>query len=144
MRGTEHFKQTIKTFLDNKASEDELFAQKYNNPNKNLDDCVTYILNWVQASGCSGFSDMEIYGQCIHYFDEDSIDIGKPIECNVVVNHHIELTDEEKSTYIGQLGDLIIHAETLKQVLKLDADVDVKGIKADAISSLDKRDDING
>lgn len=97
MRGTEYFKQTIKAFLDNKASEDELFVQKYNNPNKNLDDCVTYILNWVQASGCSGFSDMEIYGQCIHYFDEDSIDIGKPIECNVVVNHHIELTDEEKA-----------------------------------------------
>ncbi|MBQ3641626.1 hypothetical protein II906_06870, partial [bacterium] len=53
------------------------------------------------------------------------------------------LSDEEKSTYIGQLGDLIAHAETLKQVLKLDAEVDVKGIKADAISSLDKRDDIN-
>ena len=53
------------------------------------------------------------------------------------------LSDEEKSTYIGQLGDLIIHAETLKQVLTLDADVDVKGIKSDAISSLDKRDDIN-
>lgn len=53
------------------------------------------------------------------------------------------LSDEEKLTYIGQLGDLIIHAETLKQVLTLDADVDVKGIKSDAISSLDKRDDIN-
>lgn len=53
------------------------------------------------------------------------------------------LSDEEKSTYIGQLGDLIAHVETLKQVLKLDAEVDVKGIKADAISSLDKRDDIN-
>ena len=53
------------------------------------------------------------------------------------------LSDEEKTTYIGQLGDLIAHAETLKQVLKLDAEVDVKGIKADAISSLDKRDDIS-
>ena len=26
--------------------EDELFAAKYDNPDKNIDDCVTYILNW--------------------------------------------------------------------------------------------------
>ena len=35
--------------------EDELFAAKYDNPDKNIDDCVTYILNWVQKSGCNGF-----------------------------------------------------------------------------------------
>lgn len=32
-----------------------------------------------------------------HYFDEDNIDIGKEIQCKVVVNHHIELTEEEKA-----------------------------------------------
>ena len=32
-----------------------------------------------------------------HAFDEDHIDIGKEIQCNVVVNHHVELTDEEKA-----------------------------------------------
>lgn len=36
--------------------EDELFAAKYDNPDKNIDDCVTYILNWVQKSGCNGFA----------------------------------------------------------------------------------------
>ena len=91
MKGTEHFKQTIKAFLDNKAANDELFAQSYNKPHKNLDACVTYVLNWVQGTGCCGFSDEEIYG------DEDHIDIGKEIQCNVVVNHHVELTDEEKA-----------------------------------------------
>ena len=39
--------------------EDELFAAKYDNPDKNIDDCVTYILNWVQKSGCNGFCDDE-------------------------------------------------------------------------------------
>lgn len=97
MKGTEHFKQTIKAFLDRKAASDELFAQNYSKPHKTLDDCVTYVLNWVQRTGCSGFSDDEIFGQCIHFFDEDGIDIGKPIECKVVVNHHIELTEEEKA-----------------------------------------------
>lgn len=32
-----------------------------------------------------------------HYYDEDNLDIGKPIQCNVVVNHTIELTDKEKA-----------------------------------------------
>ena len=32
-----------------------------------------------------------------HYYDEDSIEVGKPINCNVVVNHAIILTDEEKA-----------------------------------------------
>lgn len=31
-----------------------------------------------------------------HYYDEDSIEVGKQINCNVVVNHAIVLTEEEK------------------------------------------------
>ena len=31
-----------------------------------------------------------------HYYDENDIEIGKPISCNVMVNHHVELTEEEK------------------------------------------------
>ena len=36
--------------------EDELFAAKYDNPDKNIDDCVTYILNWVQKSVATAFA----------------------------------------------------------------------------------------
>lgn len=32
-----------------------------------------------------------------HYFDEDNIDIGSPINAHVVVNHVVELTAEEKA-----------------------------------------------
>lgn len=32
-----------------------------------------------------------------HYYDEQDIDIGKPVGCKVVVNHTVELTDEEKA-----------------------------------------------
>ncbi|MDA6859547.1 Cas9 inhibitor AcrIIA9 family protein, partial [Escherichia coli] len=48
-------------------------AKNYRNPAKNIDDCVTYILNYVQKSGCNGFSDGEIYGQAVHYYDENEI-----------------------------------------------------------------------
>lgn len=32
-----------------------------------------------------------------HYYDEADIEIGKPIDCKVVVNHTVELTEEEKA-----------------------------------------------
>lgn len=97
MKGTEHFKRTIQAFLEQRAAEDELFAVNYRNPAKNIDDCITYILNYVQKSGCNGFSDDEIFGQALHFYDEADIKVGKPIDCKVVVNHTVELTEEEKA-----------------------------------------------
>lgn len=94
---TEHFKRTIQAYLDSRAAEDKLFAASYNKPYKNIDECVTYILNWVKNSGCNGFTDGEIYSQSAHYYDEDDIEVGKPPKCQVVVNHAVELTDEEKA-----------------------------------------------
>ena len=51
----------------------------------------------MKESGCNGFADDEIYSLAMHYYDEDDIDIGKPLKCNVVVNHTIVLTEEEKA-----------------------------------------------
>ena len=84
-------------YLEQRAAEDTLFANKYRNPAKNIDDCVTHILNFVQRSGCNGFTDGEIFGQAIHYFEENEIEVGKPMDCQVIVNHVVELTAEEKA-----------------------------------------------
>ncbi len=84
-------------YLEQRAEEDALFAKKYRNPAKNMDECVTHILNYVQKSGCSGFTDGEIFGQAIHYYEENEIEVGKPMNCQVVVNHVVELTEEEKA-----------------------------------------------
>ncbi|MBD5357724.1 MAG: PcfK-like protein [Bacteroides sp.] len=97
MKGTEHFKATIKNYLDKRAQEDELFRAKYETTTRTIDDVVTYILNEVKASGCCGFSDDEIFGMAVHVIDEPNIEIGKPIRANVVINHHVELTEEEKA-----------------------------------------------
>ena len=97
MKGTDHFKRTIQMYLEQRAAEDELFAKNYRNPAKNMDDCVTYILNYVQKSGCNGFSDGEIYGQAVHYYDENEIEVGNPLQCHVAVNHVVDLTAEEKA-----------------------------------------------
>lgn len=97
-KATDYFKQTIQSYLQRRAQEDELFALRYANPKKNIDDCITFILNYVKQSGCNGFADDEIYSLAMHYYNEDDIDIGKPLtNCKVVVNHTIVLTEEEKA-----------------------------------------------
>lgn len=97
MKATDHFKTVIQVYLDQRAEYDELFATSYRNPDKNIDDCVTYILSEVQRSGCNGFADDEIFSMAMHYYDEIDIVVGKPIEGKVVINHHVELTEEEKA-----------------------------------------------
>ena len=97
MKGTEHFKEIIKGYLDQRAKEDELFRAKYETTTRTIDDVVAFILNEVQKSGCCGFADDEIYSMAVHCIDEPELEIGKPQSCNVVVNHHVELTEEEKA-----------------------------------------------
>ena len=87
MKVSVSFKNAIQSYLEQRAEYDELFARSYRNPLKNIEDCITYILNYVQKSGCNGFDDDEIFGQVVHYYDEADIEIGKPIDCKVVVNH---------------------------------------------------------
>lgn len=96
MKGTEQFKTTIQDYLEYRAETDDLFAPRYADPNKNIDDCITYILNEVQRSGMNGFADDEIYSMAVHYYDEPDIEVGKPTDCRVVVNHVVELTEDEK------------------------------------------------
>ena len=97
-KGTRAFNETIKAYLEEKAETDALFAVKFANPSKSVDECVTYILNSVQKSGCCGFTDDEVFGMAIHYYEENEIEVGKPLtNCQVVVNHSVELTEEEKA-----------------------------------------------
>ena len=97
MKGTEHFKEIIKNYLDSRAKEDELFRAKYETTTRTIDDVVNYIFNEVQQSGYCGFSDMEVFSMAVHAIDEPTLEIGKPLQCSVVVNHHIDLTEEEKA-----------------------------------------------
>ena len=96
MKCTENFKRTIQAYLEERAKVDDLFAKSYAKPNKNIDDCITFILNEVQKSGCNGFEDDEIFGMAVHYYDEDNLSVGEKISCDVVVNHKVELSEEEK------------------------------------------------
>ena len=95
MQGTELFKGVIKEYLGEKAIKDPLFAKTYSKENKNIDDCITYIINEVKRSNKCGFTDEEIYGMAVHYYDEDDINVGKRENCRIVVNHSVK--DEPKN-----------------------------------------------
>ena len=68
MKGTEHFTRTIAEYLNQRAMTDPLFAPNLMKPNKNIEECITYILNEVQKSGCNGFDDDEIFSMAVHYY----------------------------------------------------------------------------
>lgn len=115
MKGTDNFKRTIQDYLEVRAKTDELFSKSYAKTNKSIDECITYILNEVQRSGCNGFEDDEIFGMAVHYYDEDNLDAGKKINCKVVVNHTVELSDEEKDELKNKARNDFYNEQLAKQ-----------------------------
>ena len=92
------FREVIRSYLEDRAKDDELFAAVYAKENKSIDECCNYILQQVKASGRCGFSDEEIYGMAVHYYDEDDIKNVKPVSAGkIVVNHVVELSEAEKA-----------------------------------------------
>jgi len=97
MKTSNAFKETIKAYLDKRASEDELFAVTYQKENKNLDECCNYVVKCAKEGKCEGYAPSEVFGWAVHYYDEDDIKNVKPISCRVVVNQAVELTEEDKA-----------------------------------------------
>ena len=96
------FEKTIQTYLERMAKEDEAFGLQYEKAlaeGKTIGECCNYIYEQVQESGRMGFDDDEIYGMAVHFYDEDDIKpTGKKFAPGkVIVNHAIELSEEEKA-----------------------------------------------
>lgn len=91
------FQDTIKAYLDKRAQEDSLFAQSYAKEDKSIEECCNFIIQEVQKMKVAGLADDEVYGLAVHYYDEDDLGEIKASNCKVVVNHTVELTEEEKA-----------------------------------------------
>ena len=96
MNGTKAFQDTIALYLMKRAENDPLVAVKLANPSKTMEQCCAYIIGEVKKSGCCGFTDDEIFGWALHFWDEPEIEVNETANCRVVVNHVVELTAEEK------------------------------------------------
>lgn len=115
MKPTDDFKKVIQAYLEKMAESDEAFLEKYTSDKKNIDDCCTYILNQVQKSGQHGFTDPEIFGMAVHYYDEENIDVGKPItNVNIVTNHKVKLSEADKQAAKNEAIERLVKEEQEK------------------------------
>ena len=118
MKTTDKFTEVIEEHLKFRAFTDPLFAETLKKPNKNIDDCITYILNTVKSSGSNGFTDDEIFNMAVHYYDEDDIKVGaKMSRSNVVVNHN-KLTTQEIADAKQKAIDTVIREQKEKMLKK--------------------------
>ena len=85
MSKQESIKDAIKSYLDERARTDELFARSYAKKNKSIDECFAYIMGEALknsiaiasgAKGCAMDNDV-VYGMAVHYYDEDDIKVNK-------------------------------------------------------------------
>lgn len=96
------FKNTIKSYLDERAKIDELFANSYAKKNKNIDECCSYIMGEAKKRGNAvAISDAEVFGMAVHYYDEDDIKVNKlpantRTSVSAPVSKAVELTEEDK------------------------------------------------
>ena len=120
MKATEAFAKTIGAYIEKEKQADPLFAKCVDDqPKKTIQGCVNYILNEVKKSGIAGWTDAEIFGMAKHFYDEKELKDPGAVRARVVVNHHVELSEDEK-------------AEAKKKALKEYQEVERKKLEAKA------------
>ena len=105
------FFDSMESFIMQKMDANDLFAKKVSNPKKNIEDCITYVINTIEKSRYKGLCDNDVYSLAVHYYEEDDIEVGKPINCRVVVNHQVELTPEEIAEMRQKAKDEVFRQE---------------------------------
>lgn len=64
--------------MEERAKNDPLFASVYAKPNKNINECLDYILSEAKKRGNAVcMSDDEVFGLAVHYYDEDDIKVSR-------------------------------------------------------------------
>lgn len=92
------FEKAIKAYLDDRASQDDQFAQSYKKENKSIEECCRFIIEEAKKrmkGNVSVMSDDETYGLAVHYYDEDSI-VVKGGGAGVRVSKDVEYTPTEE------------------------------------------------
>lgn len=122
---SEFFKAKIQSYLEKRAEQEPEFRVKYDNPEKNLDECFKYICSKVYESGCCGFNDDEVYSMAVHYYDEKDITIAEMPEIDtdrsrIICCDQITLSEEEMAEIHEQARQKAIERATNEARRKLD------------------------
>lgn len=117
-KSTDSFKRTIQEHLNYRAFSDKLFAKTLLKENKNIDDCINYVLQQVQKSGKEGWTDDEVYNLAIHYYDEDDLAKAPQISGRVIVNHQVRLTPQEIEEQKQKAKEVVFNEQRNKMLKK--------------------------
>lgn len=72
------FENAIRSYLEDRAKADSLFAETYKKEGKSIKECCDYIISQARKQGGSTVvvDDNTVYGWAVHYYDEDGIEVG--------------------------------------------------------------------
>lgn len=114
-------KEAIKRHLDKMAAQDFAFAERYKLENKNLDDCVKYIMGKARKQakhGCAAVEDSIVFGWAVHYYQEDNIEV-EDVKAKVVAPK-VEKPKVEKSENVKPIKALVKDKDNTQKCIQLD------------------------
>ena len=121
MKVSPGFKQQIQKYLSERAETDMLFGPVYEKEHKNIDDCITYILGEVKKKAGSdnaiAMTEEEVYSLAVHYYDEDSIVVGKSNIKAKVSTSPITDEDKEDEDIEEEVEDKVFTKENMHRLL---------------------------
>ena len=86
----------MQLMLQERCIAEPTFAIKMANPSKSMEGAVNYLCGQIQKSGLCCVDDATVMNILVHYFDENEIEEGGKVNCNIVVSKP-ELSDEDKA-----------------------------------------------
>ena len=86
----------MQQMLQERCIAEPTFAIKMAQPNKSMEGAVNYLCSQIQKSGLCCVDDATVMNILVHYFDENEIEEGGKVNCNIVVSKP-ELTEEDKA-----------------------------------------------
>lgn len=86
----------MQQMLQERCIAEPSFAIKMANPSKSMEGAVNYLCSQIQKSGLCVVDDTTVMNLLVHYFDENEIEEGGKVNCNIVVGKP-ELSEEDKA-----------------------------------------------
>ena len=86
----------MQQMLQERCIAEPTFAIRMANPNKSMEGAINYLCSQIQKSGLCCVDDTTVMNLLVHYFDENEIEDGGKVNCNIVVSKP-ELSDEDKA-----------------------------------------------
>lgn len=143
MNTTKEFQEIISAHLELNALRDPLFAKALKKPNKSIKECVNYILETVKNKGVNGCEDNYVYGLAIHYYDEDNVKSKNKTSVKVVVNHTVNLTQEEIDEAKKDGYNLAVKEAQKKAIIDFVPELtseEIAKAKADALNKITEKE----